>query len=57
MSGLRKTSSLITEKTDLESKMNGGLTDPAELRKVTTRFTEVSDLLDTMETRWLELSV
>lgn len=49
--------SLTAEKTDLESKMNGGLTDPAELRKVTTRFTEVSDLLDTMETRWLELSV
>lgn len=49
--------SLTAEKTELESKMNGGLTDPAELRKVTTRFTEVSDLLDTMETRWLELSV
>ncbi len=49
--------SLTAEKADLESKMNGGLTDPAELRKVTTRFTEVSDLLDTMETRWLELSV
>ncbi len=49
--------SLTAEKAELESKMNGGLTDLAELRKVTTRFTEVSDLLDTMETRWLELSV
>ncbi len=49
--------SLAAEKSDLESKMNGGLTDPSELRKVTTRFAEVSDLLDTMETRWLELSV
>jgi len=49
--------SLTTEKSDLESKMNGGLTDPAELQKVTTRFAEVSDLLDTKETRWLELSV
>jgi len=49
--------SLTTEKSDLESKMNGGLTDPAELQKVTTRFAEVSSELDTKETRWLELSV
>ena len=42
---------------DIESKMNGGLTDPAELQKVTTRFAEVSSELDTKETRWLELSV
>ena len=49
--------SLTAEKADLESKMNGGLTDPAELQKVTTRFAEVSDLLDAKETRWLELSV
>ena len=49
--------SLTAEKSDLESKMNGGLTDPAELQKVTTRFAEVSLELDTKETRWLELSV
>lgn len=49
--------SLTAEKFDLESKMNGGLTDPAELQKVTTRFAEVSSELDTKETRWLELSV
>ena len=49
--------SLTAEKSDLESKMNGGLTDPAELQKVTTRFAEVSSELDTKETRWLELSV
>ena len=49
--------SLTAEKSDLESKMNGGLTDPAELQKVTTRFTEVSSELDAKETRWLELSV
>lgn len=49
--------SLTAEKSDLESQMNGGLTDPAELRKVTTRFAEVSSELDTKETRWLELSV
>lgn len=49
--------SLTAEKSDLESRMNGGLTDPAELRKVTTRFAEVSSELDAKETRWLELSV
>ena len=49
--------SLTAEKSDLESKMNGGLTDPAELQKVTTRFAEVSSELDTKETRWLELTV
>ena len=49
--------SLTAEKFDLEFKMNGGLTDPAELQKVTTRFAEVSSELDTKETRWLELSV
>ena len=49
--------SLTAEKSDLESKMHGGLTDPAELQKVTTRFAEVSSELDTKETRWLELSV
>ncbi len=48
---------LTAERTGLESKMNGVLTDPAELQKVTTRFAEVSSELDTKETRWLELSV
>ncbi len=49
--------SLTAEKSDLESRMNGGLTDPAELQKVTSRFAEVSSELDSKETRWLELSV
>ena len=49
--------SLAAEKSDLESKMNGGLTDPVDLQKITTRFAEVSSELDTKETRWLELSV
>lgn len=49
--------SLTAEKSDLEAKMNGGLTDPVELQKVTTRFAEASSELDTKETRWLELSV
>ena len=49
--------SLTAEKEDLDSRMNGGLTDPAELQKVTTRFAEVSSELDAKENRWLELSV
>ncbi len=49
--------SLTAEKSDLESRMNGGITDPAELRRITTRFSEVSSILDAKETRWLELSV
>lgn len=49
--------SLTEEKSELEHKMNGGLTDVAELQKVSSRFAEVSALLDTKETRWLELSM
>ena len=47
-----------TTRPDAPRKLSyGGLTDPAELRKVTTRFAEVSSELDTKETRWLDLSV
>ena len=49
--------SLTAEKADLESKLNGGLTDHEELQRVSARFSEVSDLLDAAETRWLELSI
>ncbi len=49
--------SLTAEKADLESRLNGGVTDPAELQRVSTRFSEVSTVLDEKETRWLELSV
>ena len=48
---------LTAEKSDLESKLDGGLTDVGELRKLTARFSEVSSLLDAAETRWLELSI
>ena len=48
---------LTAEKSDLESKLDGGLTDVDELRKLTARFSEVSSLLDAAETRWLELSI
>ena len=49
--------SLSAEKAGLETKMNGGLTDHEELQRVSSRFSEVSDLLDAAETRWLELSI
>lgn len=48
---------LETEKAELEGLMNGGLTDHADLQRVTVRFGEVSTLLDEKETRWLELSI
>ncbi len=48
---------LTDEKADLESKLQGGLTDIAELQKASTRFSEVSEKLDVLETRWLELSI
>ena len=48
---------LTDEKTDLESKLQGGLTDVAELQAVSARFSEVSEKLDALETRWLELSI
>ena len=48
---------LTEEKVDLESKLQGGLTDVAELQAVSARFSEVSEKLDTLETRWLELSI
>lgn len=48
---------LTKEKAELESKMNGTLTDYEEIQKATTRFGEVSTELDAKETRWLELSL
>ena len=49
--------SLTAEKADLEAKLEGGLTDVEALRNVSARYSEVSSLLDTAETRWLELSI
>ena len=48
---------LTEEKANLESKLQGGLTDVSELQKVSARFSEVSEKLDALETRWLELSI
>ncbi|MGN1215428.1 MAG: ATP-binding cassette domain-containing protein, partial [Candidatus Cryptobacteroides sp.] len=49
--------SLTAEKAELESAMNGGITDHDRLQQISTRFSEVSSLLDEKETRWLELSL
>lgn len=49
--------SLTTEKTELEAKLNGSLTDYEEIQKATSRFGEVSAELDAKKTRWLELSI
>ena len=49
--------SLTAEKAGLEAKLSGGLTDVAELQAASSRFSEVSDKLDSLETRWLELSI
>ena len=48
---------LTAEKAELEAKLSGGLTDVAELQSASTRFSEVSEMLDSLETRWLELSI
>ena len=48
---------LTAEKAELETKLSGGLTDVAELQSASTRFSEVSEMLDSLETRWLELSI
>ena len=48
---------LTAEKADLETRLQGGLTDVAELQAVSARFSEVSEKLDALETRWLELSI
>lgn len=48
---------LNEEKILLESKMNGSTIPYDELEKITSRFAEVSSLIDKKETRWLELSM
>ena len=48
---------LTSEKEELETAMNGGITDHDQLRRMASRFSEVTALLDEKETRWLELSI
>ena len=48
---------LTSEKEELETAMNGGITDHDQLGMMASRFSEVTALLDEKETRWLELSI
>ena len=48
---------LTSEKDELETAMNGGITDHDQLGRMASRFSEVTALLDEKETRWLELSI
>ena len=47
---------LGTENTDIAEKMNSGITDTEEIKKLSIRMTEIATLLETKENRWLELS-
>lgn len=48
---------LEQEKAELEGKLSSGeVTDTDEIIQISKRFSEVSDLLDEKELRWLELS-
>ena len=48
---------LTSEKEELETAMNGGITDHDQLGRMASRFSEVTALLDEKETRWMELSI
>ena len=48
---------LTSEKEELETAMNGEITDHDQLGRMASRFSEVTALLDEKETRWLELSI
>ena len=48
---------LTSEKEELETARNGGITDHDQLGRMASRFSEVTALLDEKETRWLELSI
>ena len=48
---------LTSDKEELETAMNGGITDHDQLGRMASRFSEVTALLDEKETRWLELSI
>ena len=48
---------LTSEKEELETAMNGGITDHDQLGRMASRFSEVTALLDEKKTRWLELSI
>jgi ABC transport system ATP-binding/permease protein len=48
--------SLEKEKSSLEAALNSGGISPVELNKISVRFSEVLNLLDSKGERWFELS-
>lgn len=47
---------LETENSGIAEKLNSGITDTEEIKKLSLRMSEISNLLETKENRWLELS-
>ncbi len=47
---------LNTEKNDIETELNSGMTDSSLLAEKSKRLSEIMDILDEKEMRWLELS-
>ena len=47
---------LSAENTEIAEKMNSGITDTDEIKKLCLRMSEIATLLETKENRWLELS-
>lgn len=47
---------LSARKTEIEQLMSGGTTDATEIAKLSEEYQQLSDKLDEMEMRWLELS-
>ncbi len=47
---------LNTEKSDIETELNSGMTDSTLLAEKSKRLSEIMNILDEIEMRWLELS-
>jgi ATP-binding cassette subfamily F protein uup len=48
--------SLNKENTEIVEKLNTGVDDAEQMKKLSLRMTEIAQLIDTKEMRWLELS-
>lgn len=48
--------SLNIENAEITDRLNSGITDTEEMKKVSLRMSEIANLLETKENRWLELS-
>ena len=52
----KKINILTKEKSELEDFMNNGCSDYEKLTEASERYKKISDELDSIEIRWLELS-